>query len=261
MTIKKQNKEIVVISYDERRDIVTPGDLQASTLFSIQHFFTAAQEAIADHGYFAVALSGGNTPKAIYQQLADPINAKKIDWNLVKLFWSDERPVPPFHPDSNYKMAMEAGFGRLSIPSGQIYRMQAEGDIEQGALAYETLIKRTLKDARLDLVLLGVGNDGHTASLFPQTHGLHSDNRLVIANYIPQLNSWRMTLTFDCINAAQHIVLYVFGKSKTAIVKKVFNGEYQPDLFPVQRVGTSAHKALWVLDNEAALGWMQRTAQ
>ncbi len=229
-----------------------PGDYQAALDFCVNHLVACAEESIRDHGYFSLALSGGSTPKAVYQKLAEPINAKKIDWSKVQLFWSDERAVPPFHADSNYRMAMEAGWGRLPLASAQVHRMQAEGDIEQGALAYENLLKASLKNSAFDMVLLGMGDDGHTASLFPETHGLHVENRLVIANYIPKLNTWRMTLTFDCINASSHIDLYVFGKNKASVVAKVFSTEYQPDLYPVQRVGTPLHKALWIMDKEAS---------
>lgn len=242
---------MTITSYDERRDIVVPGDYREALDFCVDHLAACAQESISDHGYFSLALSGGSTPKAVYQKLAEPINQKKVDWSKVKLFWSDERAVPPFHTDSNYKMAMEAGFNRLPIPSHQIYRMQAEGDIEEGARAYENLLKATLNNAAFDLVLLGIGEDGHTASLFPETHGLHSENRLVIANYVPKFDTWRMTLTFDCINSAKHIHLYVFGKSKAEIVSKVFDS-YQPDHYPVQRIGEPLHKALWILDKESS---------
>jgi 6-phosphogluconolactonase len=249
--MNQNNAQNPIFSYDDRRDLAIPGDLPAALKFCADHFISCAEKAIADHGYFAVALAGGSTPKAVYQKLTDKAYADKIDWSKVKLFWSDERAVPPSHPDSNYRMAMEAAFSKLPIPPAQIYRMKAEDDIELGALEYENLIKNSLKEARFDLVLLGIGEDGHTASLFPQTHALHVENRLVVANFVPKLNTWRMTLTFDSLNAAHHRVLYVLGKSKASIVKTVLNGAYQPDLYPVQRVGMRSHKALWVLDAEA----------
>ena len=129
-------------------------------------------------------------------------------------YMSDERAVPPDHPDSNYRMAMEAGFNQFNIPEEHIYRMKAETDIETNAVEYEKLIESLLSKGIFDLVMLGMGEDGHTASLFPKTHGLHTNGRLVIANYVPTLNTWRMTLTFNCINQATHIVVYVIGKNK-----------------------------------------------
>jgi 6-phosphogluconolactonase len=239
-------------AFDGRRDLVVPGDYQTTLQYCVEHFLVVAQEAIEDHGYFAVALSGGSTPKAIYQGLADPVHRSKIDWKKVLVFWSDERNVPPYDPESNYRMAMDAAFSHLPLPTQNIHRMQAEGDIEEGALAYDKLIRATLKDLSFDLVMLGLGEDGHTASLFPRTHGLHATERVAIANSIPQKDTWRMTLTFDCINAARNIVVYVLGKSKAKILKTVLTSPYQPDDLPVQYVGTPEHKALIIADIPAS---------
>ncbi|MGA8163430.1 MAG: 6-phosphogluconolactonase [Waddliaceae bacterium] len=251
-----------VKSLDERRDVVIPGDAAATIEFCADHFFRVAEDAIANHGYFAVALSGGSTPKAIFKKIKQvvsyPPNEKtqkefrpSIDWKRVMVFWSDERSVPPDHPDSNYKMAMEAGFGSLGISSQQIFRMHGEGDIEKHAMEYEELINKFLPDGVFDLVMLGMGEDGHTASLFPKTHGLHPSHRLVIANYVPKFDTWRMTLTFDCINRARNIVIYVMGKGKAHVLERVLSSAYEPDLYPVQAIGTPANKALLIADNEA----------
>jgi 6-phosphogluconolactonase len=239
-----------VIFFDDRRDLALPGDREATLRFASEHFVQIAQEAIQEKGRFSVALSGGETPHAIYQGLATSYR-DQLDWDKVLLFWSDERCVPPNHPDSNYRKAMEAGLKDLPIPSEHIFRMRGEGDPEEEALAYEQLIQTYIPQASFDLVMLGMGSDGHTASLFPKTHGLHAENRLAIANYIPQLETWRLTLTFDCINNAQHIAIYVLGKSKAKTLKKVLTSPYNPDELPIQRVGTRKHKALWVVDHEA----------
>lgn len=244
-----QNKSF---NYDDRRDIAIPGDLPATLKFCAEHFIASANAAIQDHDYFAVALAGGSTPKAVYEILTSQEYADRINWSKVRLFWGDERAVPPSHADSNYRMAMQAGFDRMPLLPAHIHRMKAEEDIEQGALEYEQFIKKSLLDSAFDLVLLGLGEDGHTASLFPQTHALHVENRLVVSNYVPKLNAWRMTLTFDCINAARQRAFYVLGKSKASIVKTVLNGHSQPDLYPAQRVGIQSHKALWILDADAA---------
>jgi len=242
----------VVKAHDERRDIAIPGDSQTTIDFCVNHFIAIAQESINDHGYFAVALSGGSTPKIVYEQLALPANAAKIDWTKVLLFWSDERAVAPTSSDSNYHMAMEAGFSALPIPAKNIFRMQAEEEIEAHALEYETLIREKIPGKVFDLTLLGVGDDGHTASLFPHTHGLHAEGRLVIANFLPEKKIWRMSLTFDCINASKHICVYALGKGKATILAKVLSGKYLPDDLPSQRVGTATHKALWIMDEAAA---------
>ncbi|MBU6445770.1 MAG: 6-phosphogluconolactonase [Verrucomicrobia bacterium] len=206
----------------------------------------SAERAIQKRGRFAVALSGGSTPKAIYERLS----TQKLDWSKIWLFWSDERAVPPDHPDSNYRMAMEF-FKRVPIPPSQIFRMIAESEIEKNALNYEETIRHVLKNQLFDLVMLGIGEDGHTASLFPNTPGLEVNNRLVIANKIEEKKAWRMTLTFSCINQSFHSTLYCIGPSKQIIVPKVLNAAIISD-FPASRIGTAENKALWILDTDAA---------
>lgn len=241
-----------VESVDNRRSLAVPGSAEETLKFCVDHFFHNANEAINDHGYFAVALSGGSTPKAIFQMLAKPENRLRADWNKFLLFWSDERSVPPTSTESNYHMAMEAGWKELPVPKECIFRMVAESDLEKNAGAYEELIQTKIPQQRFDLVMLGMGDDGHTASLFPYTHALHVDNKLVTANYVPEKQTWRMTLTFPCINDAQHTVVYVMGGGKEQVLKEVLKGEYRPDQFPSQRVGSPAHRALWIVDDKAA---------
>jgi len=234
-------------SWDERRDYIIAGP-QAETIdFAIQHWTHSAQRAIQQRGRFTVALSGGSTPKAIYAGL---VQKAKLDWSKIWLFWSDERAVPPDHADSNYRMAMES-FSKLPIPQGQIFRMIAEKAAEKNALDYEETIHRILGKNLFDLVMLGVGEDGHTASLFPNTKALQETTRLVVANEVPEKKSLRMTLTFPCINQSLHTVLYAIGPSKHVIVPKVLEAAIDSP-FPASRIGTPEHKALWVLDSEAA---------
>jgi 6-phosphogluconolactonase len=245
-------KQQLIRFFDDRRDLAIPGDHQATLNFCMEHFITQAAAAIELKGNFYVALSGGSTPKAVYEGLTTLPYRTAIDWTKVHLFWSDERCVPPYHPESNYHMALEAGFGKLRIPAENIHRIQAEGDVEEGALAYEHLIQAKVPNSQFDLILLGMGDDGHTASLFPKTHALHAKRRLVVANFLPEKNIWRITFTFDCINKAKYADLYVLGKKKADMVKKALTGPYIPDELPVQRVGTREHKSLWILDKEAA---------
>lgn len=241
----------LIKSVDVQRDIIIPGDQPAALKFCVEHFISIAHDSITDHGYFAVALSGGSTPKAIFQLLAQAPYRNQVDWQKVRLFWSDERCVPLDHPDSNYHMAMQSGFATLPIPKEHIFPMITEGDLEQNAVAYEKLVQK-YANGIFDLVMLGMGEDGHTASLFPKTHGLHPTHRLVIANFIPEKDVWRMSLTYECINAARNIAIYLLGKSKAKMVKQVLTGKYEPDILPVQAIGTPTHKALWVLDKDAA---------
>lgn len=237
---------------DDRRDIIIPGDYAATLKFCVDLFIFIANKAILEHGYFAVALSGGSTPKAIFQTLAQEENRSKIDWKHVLVFWSDERCVPHTHVDSNYRMAMDAGFNTLPIPIENIFPMQGEGDLEHNALEYEKLIVEKIPLKKFDLIMLGMGDDGHTASLFPHTQALHDVGHLVVPNFLAEKNVWRMSLTFDCINAANHIIFYVLGSSKASTLRKVLSDPYNPNALPAQRIGTQEHKALWIVDNDAA---------
>lgn len=235
-------------SWDDRRDLFIAPSQETAVEFAVQHWIHSAQRAIQQRGRFAVALSGGSTPKAIYEAL---VQTAQLDWTKVWLFWSDERAVPPDHPDSNYRMAMEAGFKKLPIPKGQILRMEAEGDIEKKAKDYDEAIHRILGKHFFDLVMLGVGEDGHTASLFPNTQALSFTDRLAAANHVTEKKSWRMTLTFPCINQSSHIAFYALGASKALIVPKVLEAAIVSP-FPASRIGVPDHKALWVLDTESA---------
>jgi 6-phosphogluconolactonase len=234
--------------WDERRFLIIPGDNNATIIFCVEHFIAASKEAITDHDAFFVALSGGSTPKAIYEHLCKSPYREQIDWKKIYLFWSDERSVPPTDPESNYHMAMHAGFKDMPISKDHIFRMQAESDIEENALKYERTIKEVLKGRPFDLIMLGMGDDGHTASLFPGTEGLKAKNRLVIANHVPQRNTWRISFTYECINSAHHIAIYVLGANKRNMLDRVL--KRQEDL-PIAKIGTKTNKALWIVDEAA----------
>lgn len=235
---------------DDRRKIAIPGDHDVTLAFAADLWVDMAREAIADHGFFAVALSGGSTPKKIYERLLTL--EEQVDWSKVYLFWSDERSVLPTDPQSNFFMAMEeGGMKKLPIPLNQVFRMIAEEDIEANAKGYEDVILDKLGAHPFDLVMLGMGDDGHTASLFPHTKALHAKGRLVVPNFVPQKNSWRMTFTYECINRSHNICLYVMGAPKAEILEKVLLGSSQPDEYPSQLIGTTASPALWIVDTEA----------
>jgi 6-phosphogluconolactonase len=239
-------------SFDTRRDIVIPGNAEETVLFSVRQFIQIGKDAILNHGFFAVALSGGHTPLAIFKKLSHPSYRQALDWSKVLCFWSDERSVPSNDPESNYFTAMQAGLASLPMLPENIFRMKAEDNIEENAKAYEELIRKKIPSLQFDLIMLGMGEDGHTASLFPLTHGLHTKDRLVIANYIPQKNTWRMSLTFECIQLANTICIYTIGEKKAKMVVKVLLGPYDPDHLPIQYIGTPSHKALWILDIAAS---------
>ncbi len=233
----------------QNAELIIPGDHTITIHFAVDHFINLARTAIQDHDAFYVALSGGSTPREIYETLVQAPYNTEIDWEKVHLFWSDERNVPPDHPDSNYRMAMKAAFDKLDIPPEHIHRMQAEKDLEKNAATYEKLIRKVLQGRSFDLVMLGMGEDGHTASLFPGTDALLSKGHLVVASTVPTKKSQRMTLTFECINSACNIVFYVLGSSKKEMLRTVF--QTKPTL-PCQKVGTDANPALWIVDDEAA---------
>lgn len=245
-------------AFDERRDIAVFKTADEAILFTAKFIINLGQQAISDNSRFSIALSGGNTPKAVFMKLGEPALQDKVEWDKALIFFSDERAVPPDHKDSNYRSAMDSGLGKLPIPKDRIFRMEAEELPDIKAKAYEELIEEQLSGDSLDLTMLGMGPDGHTASLFPKTHALHSQDRKVVANYVPKLDTWRMTFTFPMINASRHIIVLALGKDKAQMVKEVLSGEIDPDTVPAVRVGTGSHKALWILDEAAAEGLMTK---
>ena len=206
---------------------------------------------------FNIALSGGSTPKRLYEYLAKPPLINKINWGGVKIFFGDERTVAPDHEDSNYRMAKTALFDQLPIPSENIFRMHAElKDHNKAAELYQDTLQEMLprnKDGIpvFDLVLLGVGTDGHIASLFPGTPILSEDKKFVDAVYVPKLHTWRLSITYPIINNAKNIFILSAGKDKQDILCKVLNEETSETLYPVQRIQPKG-KLTWYLDQLAA---------
>ncbi len=241
-----------VQSLDDRRNLIFPGDYEETIVYCINHFIDLCKKNISEKNYFSVALSGGSTPKSIFQLLCSDQFKNEIEWDKILFFWSDERAVPPENSESNYKMAMDSGIKNMPIKQGNVFRMKAEHDIEKSAKEYEELISKKLNSKPFDLVMLGVGDDGHTASLFPNTEALKEAEKLVVANYVPQKNTWRMTLTFKAINQSKNIVLYVLGDKKKNILKKALFPEPGSTSYPSQMIGSSQNKALWIIDKAAA---------
>lgn len=246
------HKKETIQSWDERKTIVILSSIYKAVEYAATHFISIAKKAIEKNDKCTIALSGGSTPKKIYQYLNKTFH-DAIDWSKVFLFFSDERAVPLDHPQSNYKMAMEAGFSSLPIPKEQIFPMPYhEDNYPQGAEEYEKILETHLEDNLFDLVMLGVGEDGHTASLFPETKGLEVQKRAVCANFVPQKASWRMTLTFDCINNSSNICFYAFGEEKKEVLKKIFHPSSKSPILPAEQIGTSSNPALWIVDEAAA---------
>lgn len=218
-----------------------------------------AEQSIARHGQFTWVLSGGDTPRPLYKLLASGSFAKRIDWRHVHFFWSDERCVPPDDPESNYLMAKDTLLDAVQPPSGNVHRMHGEEEPDRAAASYERLL-REFFDARgdappprFDLVLLGMGADGHTASLFPGTPPLHEKTRWARANQVPGSASWRLTLTPPAINAAAQIVFLVLSAQKADRLAQVFRGTpIDGEPLPVQLIRPVRGEVAWMVDADAA---------
>jgi 6-phosphogluconolactonase len=226
-----------------------------------QYLLDRILEAVAARGNARIAISGGNTPKHTFELLADSSAPyrEQIPWDKLELYWVDERCVPPDHPDSNYRMTREALLDKVPLSSAQIFRIQGELDPEEAAVRYESSIRQgfALQGAELpcfDVVALGMGPDGHTASLFPHTEGLHEKTRLAIANHVAQKESWRVTLTWPVINWARDVFFLIEGADKADPLKHVFLGPYDPESFPSQLILPASGHLTLLLDSAAALG-------
>jgi 6-phosphogluconolactonase len=222
-------------------------------------FASHVEQAVARRGIARVAISGGSTPKGMFDLLADPTQpfAQTIPWDKVQLFWVDERCVPPDHPDSNYRMTKETLLSKVGIPEANVFRMEGELDPEEAANRYESVLRNTMKlegaeSPAFDLVLLGMGDDGHTASLFPNTEGLEEIGRLVIANHVPQKDTWRISLTWPVINQAAEVAFEIVGTGKAGILAQVLTGPREPHRLPSQLIRPSNGKLLFLLDDAAA---------
>ena len=218
------------------------------------HFVECAQEAIANHGYFAVVLAGGSTPQATYEVLATMEFATRIEWDKVHVFWGDERCVAPNHEDSNYRMAFEVMLRHSPISVKQIYRMEGEVEPKKAAKDYENRLQTFFarKPPRFDLILLGLGIDGHTASLFPGTKALSETKRWILANYVRKLSTWRLTMTARLINQAINVTFLVSGQGKADVLHRVLAGRYTPDEIPAQIVRPDRGQLRWLMDAAAA---------
>ncbi len=221
-----------------------------------QIFVDLSAEAIAERGRFLVVLSGGNTPRATLSLLASPGIAKQVNWGSVHVFWGDERCVPPDHPDSNYNMARQTLLAHVPIPDGNIHRMRGELDPAQAAAEYEALLHVFAQgnlSLRCDLIYLGMGDDGHTASLFPGTAAVKEKQRWVMAHYVEKMGMWRITMTPPVINAAAHIRFLVQGSDKADTLQQVLLGPRQVDHLPSQVIQAgSGGDLLWLVDRSAA---------
>jgi 6-phosphogluconolactonase len=215
----------------------------------------AARDAKAARGSFAVALAGGSTPKAMFALLAAEPLRSQVDWASVRFFFGDERCVPPDHPDSNYGMAKKTLFDPLGIPAQNVHRMHGEAPPDEAALEYQGVLLKALGETPvLDLIFLGMGPEGHTASLFPGVFSQFDAQRWVVTTYIEKLSANRITLTPRAINAAGAIILVTGGEAKAAALAEVLAGARNPDLYPAQILNPQYGSLTWLVDRAATKG-------
>ena len=228
-------------------------DATAVSAALAQTFAESARTAVAERGAFQVALSGGNTPKAAYRLLAGEPFRSQIDWSSVFVYFGDERCVPPDDPASNYRMAHESLLGAVPIPPANVFRMRGEAEPAIAANEYASLLRANL-GARpsFDLVLLGLGDNAHTASLFPGTRPDVQDDALIRAVHVESPDMWRITMTPEVINAARRVVFAVEGPGKAAALRNVLEGPRDLVQFPAQVVQPTPGELIWLVDEAAA---------
>ncbi len=237
------------------RDIHIFDNPEALARAATEDFIELACRVIASEGSFHVALSGGRTPKRLFEQLAQADYQSRIDWPHIHVYFGDERCVPPDHPDSNYRLARESLLDKVACPEENIHRIEAENDPEKAALDYRQLLRDYLPRNELgqtyfDLIFLGIGTDGHTASLFPGTSALHDTEHDCLAVYVDKLHSWRITLGYPVINRSRQVWLLAEGESKAEILRAVSRAAPGPEPYPINGI-QPAGEFRWYLDAAA----------
>lgn len=230
-------------------------DKQALARTVAEQIVALSQEKITAKDRFSIGLSGGSTPQPVFELLASATFTAYLDWEHIHVFWGDERCVPPDHAGSNYRMARETLLDHVPIPASNIHRMQGETNPPTAAAKYENTLRTFFEDVtwpRFDLLVQGLGDDGHTASLFPNTTALSETTRWVVANHVPKLDSWRLTLTAPVINAATQVWFLVTGEKKATALHNVLHGPHQPTTYPAQLIQPSSGELVWFVDAAAA---------
>lgn len=215
-----------------------------------------SQEAITARGVFHIALSGGSTPNALFRVMAGDAYRERYDWAHIHLWWSDERYLMVYDPQCNCVMAGTALIEHITIPPENVHRVRQELPALESATEYEAQIHQHISGdvvPRFDVILLGLGEDGHTASLFPGTVSQLPQDRLVVAHYVPKVSMWRVTFMPQLINAARHVAFLVSGAGKTDVIQRVTRGAYQPEELPAQLIAPQPGDLTWMLDTPAAV--------
>lgn len=235
-------------------ELITFPDAKELAEHAAKSFVKHSKYAIAKRGRFAVALSGGSTPRAIFAVLSAEPFKSEVEWSKVHIFWGDERNVPPDHNDSNYRMAKETLLDHVAIPAENVHRMEGELDAAEAAAKYMAGIDAFFGDEppHFDLIHLGMGDDGHTASLFPGTTALGATDATVVSNFVEKFNTNRITFTAPLINAARAVEFFVTGANKVDPLFEVLKGTRHPELYPSQLISPSTGTLTWLVDEAAA---------
>lgn len=243
---------------ENQPQIIIVRDAAALAETAARHFAQCAQRHTKEQGRFTVALSGGSTPRAMFSLLAEEPYRSSLQWASIFFFWGDERSVPPDHPESNYRTAHDVLLSKVSVPSQNIFRIPAELGPERAASEYSAQLRSFFGlDAqpdelpKLDLVFLGMGADGHTASLFPGTSALQAGREIAVSTYVEKLQMYRTTLTAATINNAEEVVFLIAGQDKAATLHEVLLGEHQPDKYPSQLIQPATGNLIWMIDEAA----------
>lgn len=227
---------------------------EALSIAAAEKIIALANNYITKNGRFTISLSGGSTPERLFKLFAESPYRERMPWQNTYFFWGDERHVPLDDPRNNAHQAIQLLFSKINIPAENIYRIQTNLSPEEAALDYEAKIIKLFGDAppQFDVMLLGMGDNGHTASLFPKTQVLHEETRMVKEEYIEEVQMYRITMTAPLINLAHHIIFLATGANKADMLKTVLHGDYEPELYPVQLIQPIDGELLWMVDEAAA---------
>lgn len=242
---------------DSRAQIEIYSDIDELCRSAVDTFTRLSKEVLSKKAVFTVALSGGSTPQRFHSLLAQKKNQSRIEWNRIHIFFSDERCVPPDHKESNYRAAYENLISKVPLPPMNVHRMPAEKkDLKTRAFEYESKMREVFCVPKgtipsFDVIFLGLGEDGHTASLFPGTEALNEKERWVVENYVAQSGMWRMTFTLPLINQASCVIFLVSGTGKTKILNQIFDRKDQSEQLPAGLVKPSGGQLVWFVDQEA----------
>jgi len=232
-------------------------DAQSANAVAADMIVGLARQTVSEGRNFTLALSGGSTPKKLFELLASPQWQSKVPWDKIDFFWGDERYVPISDPSSNFRMTQEAMLSKVAIPQERIHRWLTEKPAEEAAQLYDQEIRRVVPAGpndvpQFDLILLGLGTNGHTASLFPYQPGLHEKTRLAFAEYIDEVKMQRLSFSAPLINAARQIVFLALGANKATVVREIVAGVFDPERLPAQLIRPASGKLTWILDSQSA---------